>query len=267
MIGGGPTGVELAGAFAEIARRTLARDFRTFDPAAAQVILVEAGERVLGSWPASLSDKAEAQLRRLGVEVKTACALEEITPERGVRLRRGAGSGAPGSEWIATRTILWAAGVAASPLARSLGVPLDRAGRVLVEPDLTVPGHPAVFVIGDLAAFAHQGGRPLPGLAPVAIQQGRSAAVNILRSLRAEPAQPFHYRDRGSLATIGKAAAVADFGWLRLSGLPAWLAWSLVHIFFLIGFRNRFLVMFEWAWAYLTGQRGARLITGGGERG
>ncbi len=267
VIGGGPTGVEMAGAFAEIARRTLARDFRAFDPAAAQVILVEAGERVLGSWPAALSGKAQAQLQRLGVEVKTSCTLEEITPGRGVRLRRGAGSGSPGSEWIATRTVLWAAGVAASPLARSLGVPLDHAGRVLVEADLTVPGHPEAFVIGDLAAFTHQGDRPLPGLAPVAVQQGRSAAANLLRSLRGEPTRPFRYRDRGRLATIGRAAAVADFGWLRLSGYPAWLAWSLVHVFFLIGFRNRFAVMFEWAWAYVTGQRGARLITGGGRSG
>ncbi len=167
-----------------------------------------------------------------------------------------------GEERIATYTVIWAAGVAASKLGGSLGVPLDGAGRVLVEADLTIQGHPEVFVIGDLATFLHQGGRPLPGLAPVAIQEGRAAAKNIWRACEGLPHQPFHYIDKGSLATIGRRAAVADLGYIRLSGFPAWLAWLLIHIFFLIGFRNRFIVLFEWAWVYFTYQRGARLITG-----
>lgn len=261
IVGGGPTGVELAGALAEIARRTLARDFRTFNPADAHVILVEAGGRVLASYPESLSLKAQRQLERLGVEVRTNCSLEEINPGRGVRLRRGAAGGNPGTEWIATRTVLWAAGVAASPVTRTLGVPLDRAGRVIVEPDLSLPGHPEVMVVGDLASLADRGGALLPGTAPVAMQQGRAAAKTIARELAGKPRRPFRYWHKGSLATIGRAAAVADFGWLRLSGFPAWAAWSLIHVFFLIGFRNRIIVMFEWAWAYVTSQRGTRLIT------
>ncbi|HSL48426.1 MAG TPA: NAD(P)/FAD-dependent oxidoreductase [Candidatus Deferrimicrobiaceae bacterium] len=252
VIGGGPTGVELAGALAEISRESIARDFRLIDPTKARVVLVEAGPRILASFPASLAARAAAALARIGVEVRTGTPVTRVTPDA-VWL---------GGEQIRARTVLWAAGVAASPLARALGVPLDRAGRVIVEPDLSLPGHDLVFAIGDMAAFRGPDGQALPGLAPVAIQQGQAVARTILRRLAGEPARPFQYRDKGSMATIGRAAAVAVIGRLQLSGLPAWLAWLFVHIMFLIGFRNRFLVLFEWAWAYLSWQRGARLITG-----
>ncbi len=252
IVGAGPTGVELAGALAEIARETIARDFRAIDPRQARVILVEGGPRILPSFPEPLSKRAEMALSGLGVEVRTGSTVTRITPD----------AVWVGGEQIRSRAVLWAAGVAASPLARSLGVPLDRAGRVLVEPDLSIPGHPEAFVIGDLAAFIHQTGQPLPGLAPVAIQQGRAVADNVLRRLRSEPTRPFHYFDKGSMAAIGRAKAVAVLGRLRLWGFSAWLAWVFVHILYLIGFRNRFLVVFEWAWAYFTYQRGARLITG-----
>jgi NADH dehydrogenase len=251
VIGGGPTGVELAGALAEISRETIARDFRLIDPTKARILLLEGGPRVLASFPDPLPARAAAALARIGVEVRTGALVTRVTSDA-VWL---------GGEQIRARTVLWAAGVAAAPLTRTLGVPLDRAGRVLVERDLSVPGHPEAFAIGDGAAFVGDDGRPLPGLAPVAIQQGRAVAANILRRLAGEPTRPFRYRDRGSMATIGRAAAVAVIGRLRLSGLPAWLAWLFVHIMFLIGFRNRFLVLFEWAWAYLSWQRGARLIT------
>lgn len=256
IVGAGPTGVELAGAIGEIACQVMARDFRNIDPRRARVILVEAGPRVLPSFPEDLSAKAEASLGKLCVEVRKNSRVTSIQ----------LGLVAIENEPIATATVLWAAGVAASPLARSLDTPLDNAGRVLVEPDLSIPGHPEVFVIGDLAAFVHQTGKPLPGLAPVAIQEGRHAAKNILCSVKGMPHCPFRYRHRGTLATIGRAAAVADFGILRVSGLFAWIAWLFVHILFLIGFRNRFVVLFEWAWAYLTFQRSARLITGDGVR-
>ena len=252
IVGAGPTGVELAGALAEIARETIARDFRAIDPRQARVILLEGGPRILPSFPEALSKRAQMALSRLGVEVRTGSMVTRITPDA-VWL---------GGEQIRSRAVLWAAGVAAAPLARSLGVPLDHAGRVLVEPDLSIPGHPEAFVIGDLAAFIHQTGQPLPGLAPVAIQQGRAVADNVWRRLRGEPTRPFHYFDKGSMAAIGRAKAVAVMGRLRLWGFPAWLAWVFVHILYLIGFRNRFLVVFEWAWAYFTYQRGARLITG-----
>jgi NADH dehydrogenase len=252
VIGGGPTGVELAGALAEIARESIARDFRLIDPTKARIVLVEAGPRLLPSFPPSLSERAAAALARIGVEVRTGAPVTQVTPD----------AVWVGGEQIRARTVLWAAGVAASPLTRSLGLPLDRAGRVVVEPDLSLPGHPEAFAIGDMAALRGPGGHWLPGVAPVAIQQGRAVAANALRRLSAEPTQPFRYRDRGSMATIGRAAAVAVIGGLRLSGLPAWLAWLFVHIVFLIGFRNRFLVLFEWAWAYFSWQRGARLITG-----
>jgi NADH dehydrogenase len=251
VIGGGPTGVELAGALAEISRKTIARDFRVIDPTQARIVLLEGGSRVLPTFPESLSRKAEAQLQRLGVEVRTNAKVTDVTTD----------AAWIGGEQIRSRAILWAAGVAASPLARPLGVPLDRAGRVLVEPDLSVPGHPEVFVIGDLAAFLHQGGQPLPGLAPVAIQQGRAAAENLWRRLSGRPTRPFHYVDKGNIATIGRAAAVAVIRGVEISGFLAWVAWLLVHIFFLIGFRNRIVVLFQWAWAYITHQRGARLIT------
>jgi NADH dehydrogenase len=252
VIGGGPTGVELAGALGEISRQTIAHDFRLIDPTKARIVLVEGGPRILQSFPESLARRAADALRRVGVEVRCDAVVTRVTPDA-VWL---------GGEQIRARTVLWAAGVAAAPLARTLGAPLGRAGHVLVEPDLSIPGHPEVFAIGDMCAFLHQTGAPLPGVAPVAIQQGRAAADNVVRQLSGLPTRPFHYRDRGSMATIGRAAAVAVVGRLRLSGYPAWLTWLFVHIIFLIGFRNRFLVLFEWAWAYITWHRGARLITG-----
>ena len=252
IVGAGPTGVELAGAIAEIARHVMVSDFRAINPRDARVILVEAGPRVLASFPEELSNAAENSLKRLGVEVLKNRRVTSIEPAR-VLL---------GPEVIEAETVLWAAGVTASPLARSLGVPLDRVGRVRVEADLTVPGHPEVMVIGDLAVFTYQDGNPLPGVCPVAIQQGRHAARNILRTIAGLPRESFHYWDKGNLATIGRAQAVADLGRLRISGILAWLAWLFVHVFFLIGFRNRFVVIFEWAWAYVTYQRAARLITG-----
>ena len=252
IVGGGPTGVELAGAIAEISRRVMVRDFRAIDPREARVLLIEGGPRILSIYPEDLSAKAEEQLQRLGVEVWTGSLVTAVDAS-GVVVK---------GQKVPATTTLWAAGVEASPLARSLGIELDRAGRVNVQPDLTVPGHPEVSVIGDLAALQDKDGKPLPGVAPVAIQQGRHAARNILRASRGLPSEPFHYLDRGSLATIGRAAAVADFGWIKFSGFFAWLSWLFIHIFFLIGFRNRFIVMFEWAWAYFTYQRAARLITG-----
>jgi NADH:ubiquinone reductase (H+-translocating) len=253
IVGAGPTGVELAGALADIARTVLTSDFRAIDPREARIVLLEAGPRVLPSFPAELSAKAERSLRRLGVEVVCGKPVTKVAA-RGVSL---------GGERIEARTVLWAAGVAASPLARTLGVPLDRSGRVPVEPDLSIPGHPRAFVVGDLASLRDQRtGKPVPGLAPAAIQEGRHAADNVLRLVGGKPTKPFRYVDKGNLATIGKAAAVVDFGFVRLSGLVAWLLWIVVHIFFLIGFRNRVIVIFEWAWAYFTSQRGARLITG-----
>jgi len=247
IVGAGPTGVELAGALSEIARQTMLRDFRRINPSSARVILVEGKERVLPPYPPVLSEKAAAQLRGLGVEVMTDAVVTRVNDHE-VCI---------GETTIPTRTILWAAGVEASPLARTLGVPLDRAGRVIVQPDLSVPGHPEVFVIGDLASVEN-----VPGVAPAAIQEGTHTAKNILRMIGGRPTIPFRYWDKGSLATIGRAAGVADFGRLKLSGFTAWAAWLAVHIFFLIGFRNRVLVILQWAWAYITYQRGARLITG-----
>jgi NADH dehydrogenase len=253
IVGGGPTGVEMAGAIAEIARHVLADDFRYIDPRDARIVLLEAGPRILPAFSEKLSRKAAASLARLGVEVRTGTAVTGIEPD----------AVALGGERLAAKTVIWAAGVAASPLGRTLGGPLDRPGRVLVNPDLTVPGQPRVFVIGDMAAFREPDGQILPGVSPVAIQQGRHAAANILRAIAGEPLRPFRYVDKGTMAVIGRAAAVAQFpGGLGMSGFPAWLAWCFVHIFFLIGFRNRLVVMFEWAWAYFTWQRGARLITG-----
>ena len=251
VVGGGPTGVELAGALAEIALHAIGDDFRSIDTRAARVVLVEGMPRVLTAFPEDLSAKAAAQLARLGVQVRTSTLVTGIDAT-GVTL---------GTERLAARTVLWAAGVAASPLGRSLGAPLDRAGRVRVEPDLTIPGHPEVFVIGDLALL-EQEGKPVTGLAAVAVQEGPHAARNIVRAVRGQTHLPFRYADKGILATIGRAAAVASFGRVRISGLVAWLAWLFVHIFLLIGFRNRFLVLFSWAWTYVTYERGARLITG-----
>jgi NADH dehydrogenase len=249
VVGGGPTGVELSGAIGEIAREVLVQDFRAIDPREARIVLVEAGPRVLASYTKESSQRAKEQLERKGVEVRTGHPVEGIDAD-GVTV---------GGERIRASTVLWAAGVAASPLARSLGVPLDRAGRVLVGGDLTVPGHPEVAVVGDLALAPSSIGGPFPGTSPVAIQEGRHAAKNIRRAIAGQPPRPFHFFDKGTMAVIGRAAAVAEIAGLRLSGV---LAWCFVHIFYLIGFRNRFVVMFEWAWTYVTGKRGARLITG-----
>ena len=252
VIGGGPTGVELAGALAEISRQTLGSDFRNIDPRSARILLIEGHDRVLPPMPPDLSIAAREQLEALGVEVHTKSVVTGIDAE-GVSV---------GELRIPARTVLWGAGVAASPLGRTLGVPTDRAGRVVVQPDLSIPGHPEVFVIGDLAAFT-QDGKPLPGVAPVAMQQGRHVAASILRRARSEAPRPFVYHDKGSMATIGRAAAVADLHGWHLRGAPAWLAWLGVHVMFLIGFRNRILVLFEWAFSYVMFERGARLITGG----
>ena len=252
IVGGGPTGVELAGAIAEIARHTVSQDFRRFDPRQARVIVVERGERVLEAYPKDLSARAQRALEHLGVEVRTGQSVTDIQPEFVVL----------GDEKIPAFTTLWAAGVAASALGRQLGVEVDRSGRVPVQPDLSVPGHPEVFVAGDLAAFRQPNGKLLPGLAPVAIQQGEAAGNNVWRSITGEPRKPFEYFDRGTMATIGRAAAVADIRGLHLSGLLAWLAWLFIHLLFLIGFENRVLVMVQWAASYISYERGARLITG-----
>jgi NADH dehydrogenase len=252
IIGGGPTGVELAGALAEISRQALSREFQHIDPSHARIILIEGEPRVLPPYPTDLSIKARIQLERLGVDVWTGTRVTGIDGN-GVSL---------GQERIRARTVLWAAGVAASPLPRTLGVPLDRAGRVLVDPTLSIPGHDEVFVIGDLAVI-EQDGKPVPGVAPAAIQMGRHAALNIRLALAAQPRAAFRYRDKGSFATIGRGKAVGDVtGGFKLSGFPAWVAWLAIHIFFLIGFRNRALVIFQWAYSYVTFRRGARLITG-----
>jgi NADH dehydrogenase len=250
IVGAGPTGVELAGAIAEMARHTLAGEFRRFDPRQARVILLDAADRVLPAYPPDLSAAARAQLERMCIEVRTGAAVEHID----------AGGVDAGGQRIAARTVLWAAGVAASPLGTTLGVATDRAGRVLVEPDLSIPGDPRVFVVGDLAALRQQDGSPVPGVAPAAMQQGRHVARNVLRRIAGEPTAAFTYVDKGSLATIGRSAAVADVFGLHFSGLSAWLAWLFVHVLYLVGFRNRVSVMFDWAWAYVTYQRGARVI-------
>lgn len=252
VVGGGPTGVELAGTLAEIARHGMKHEFRKIKPEQSRILLIEGGSRVLPAYSEELSRKAEEQLKRLGVEVRSSSVVTGVE----------AGAVWVGQHRIPASVVLWAAGVAASPLGKKLSVPVDRAGRVLVQPDLSIPGHPEVLVIGDLAALADEHGKMLPGVAPVAMQQGRWVADMIKRDLTGRPRGKFHYRDKGSLATIGRAAAVAQFGRIQLSGYFAWLAWLFVHIFFLIGFRNRIVVMINWAWAYLTYERGARLITG-----
>jgi NADH:ubiquinone reductase (H+-translocating) len=252
VVGGGPTGVEMAGAIAEIARFSLARDFRHIDTRDAKVILIEAGTQLLGAFPDRLSRHALRDLERLGVQVRFGKPVTAIAPD----------AVTVGDEIIPANTIVWAAGVQASPLGSSLGVELDRAGRVLVNPDLSVPGHPEIFVIGDLASLKDVQGRPLPGVAQVAMQQGAWATANILRAIEGKPARAFRYRDLGNMATIGRNSAVAEIRGLRLTGFVAWLAWAVVHILNLIGFRNRVLVALQWLWDYLTFQRGARLITG-----
>jgi NADH dehydrogenase len=267
VVGAGPTGVELAGTLAEICRHALAHDFRAIDPSRARIHLIEGGPHVLPAYPVDLSRSALEQLQRLGVEVLTSTMVTKIKP----------GGIFMGETRMNAAVILWAAGVAASPLGKKLGVPVDRAGRVLVNPDLSLPNHPEVFVIGDLAALKDATGKLLPGVAPVALQEGRyvakiigeeikSGAPSFSRSVREggdfdlRPA--FHYRDKGSLATIGRSAAIAQFGKIHISGFIAWMAWLFVHILFLIGFRNRVLVFIQWAWSYFTYERGARLITG-----
>jgi NADH:quinone reductase (non-electrogenic) len=251
VVGGGPTGVEVAGALAEIRRYALRRDFRHIDPREATVMLLEGGQRILPSYPQPLSARAKGELRRLGVEVREETLVTDIRPAYVVA----------GGWTIPTRTVVWAAGNVASPLTRSLGVPLDRAGRVLVEPDCTIPGHPEVFVLGDAAAFRDERFGILPGVCPVAIQMGQYVARMIRGDLAKRARPPFHYWDKGQLAVIGRGHAVADIWKLRFGGFLAWLIWIFVHVFFLIGFRNRVMVMLEWAWAYFTYQRGARLIT------
>jgi NADH dehydrogenase len=253
IVGGGPTGVELAGAIAELARRALAKDFRNIDPRVTRIILVEAGPHLLPSFPQDLSDDAKRRLEHLGVEVRLGAPVTAIDPS-GVTI---------GPAHIEARTVIWAAGVAASPAGHWIGAKCDRVGRILVDPDLSVPGHPEIFAIGDTALALDAGGNPLPGIAPVAKQQGRYVGKLIEARLRgAQRAKPFHYRNYGNLATIGRKAAIIDFGWIHLRGLVAWAIWSVAHIYFLIGFRNRAMVALDWLWAYFTFQRGARLITG-----
>ncbi|MFI5119222.1 MAG: NAD(P)/FAD-dependent oxidoreductase [Thermoanaerobaculia bacterium] len=261
IVGAGPTGVELAGALGEIARHTLRREFRAIDPSEARILLVEGGPRVLPAYPPELSAKAQKALAALGVEVAVDTSVTDVR-ESAVTLSR-AGT----TETIAARTILWAAGVAASPLAAALasatGAKTDRAGRIAVGPDLTLPGHPEIFVLGDMVTLADDAGRPLPGVAPVAMQQGRYVARVLAARLAGRPASaPFRYRNKGNMATIGRGRAVADLGLLRIAGYPAWLAWLFIHLMYLVQFGNRVLTLIQWAWNYVTWNRSARLITG-----
>lgn len=256
IVGGGPTGVELAGTLKEMARLSLPREFRRIRTDRARVILVEAGPAILTNFGSGLSEKAVQGLERIGVEVRLGQPITAIE-ERAVQL---------GEERIPTRTVLWAAGVAAVPLGAGLGVPVDHIGRVIVEPDLSIPGHSEAFVVGDLAAFRHGPGGSLPGVAPVAIQQGACAVANILASLEGWPRRAFRYRDKGSMATLGRGKAVAHVGGLSFTGYPAWLAWLFIHLMLLVDFRSRVFVFFEWLWAYLTTQPRARLIVGGGAK-
>jgi NADH dehydrogenase len=252
IIGAGPTGVELAGAIGELAKPIAASDFRHIDPAHIRVVLVEMGDRVLAAFDPRLSARAVEQLEEIGVQVRTSARVTVID-ERGVGL---------GDELIPTSTVLWTAGVRPSGLGQRLGVPLEPRGRVIVEPDCSIPGHPEAFVVGDLAAFKGPDGAYLPGVSPVAMQQGRHVARTIIRTLRDEPRQPFHYVDKGSMATIGRSRAVAQLGRLRLHGLVAWMTWLTVHLWYLVSFRNRLAVFIDWCWSYLSFRHGARLITG-----
>jgi NADH dehydrogenase len=260
LIGGGPTGVELAGALGEIANDTLRHDFRSINPAESHILLFEGSDRILGNFPPDLSRKAEEALIRLGVRTRTNVMATDIDPD-GVTIRCHGEM-----QRIATRTVLWAAGVKPSELGSILatraGIALDKTGRVIVEPDLSIPGHPEILVLGDLANFSRQGGKPLPGVAPVAIQQGQYAARLIRKRLLGASVEPFHYWDKGNLATIGRRSAVADFGFTRFSGPIAWLAWLFVHLMYLVGFENRLVVLIRWMYNYVTRNRGARLITG-----
>lgn len=252
IVGGGPTGVELAGTLAEIAHKVLKNEFRSIDPKRTRILLLEGGPRILPAYAPDLSASAVRQLQKLTVEVRASALVTNIEP----------GAVWVGEERIPASVMLWAAGVAASSLGRKLGAPVDRAGRVFVNSDLTLPNHPEVFVIGDLATLKNEHGKPLPGVAPVAMQEGRYVAKAIGSDLKKSPRKNFHYFDKGNLATIGRAAAVAEIRKLHISGYFAWLAWLFVHIFFLIGFRNRLIVLIQWAWSYFTYERGARLITG-----
>lgn len=260
IVGAGPTGAELAGALGEIAHDTLVHDFRDIDPTQTRIILVEGTDRPLPTYPPKLSEAARKMLTRLGVTVRTGAMVTDIRAD-GVTIREG-----DHTEDIPTRTILWAAGVLASPLGRILGeeagATLDRAGRVVVEPDMTIAAHPEIFVIGDLSNFSHQTGKPLPGVAQPAMQQGEYVAKLIQARLRGQKLPPFHYFDKGNLATIGRGAAVADLNGMQLSGWPAWLIWVFIHLLYIIQFQNRLLVMLQWAWLYITFDRSARLITG-----
>ena len=260
IVGAGPTGVELAGALAEIARHSLRRDFRRINPSDARILLIEAGNRVLAAYPDDLSAKGQQALERLGVTVMTSTRVEAIT-EASVEIQSAAGQ-----ETIPTQTVLWAAGVQASPLAKILasatGAELDRAGRVTVQADLTLPGHPEVLVLGDMAKYVDEAGQPLPGVAPVAISQGNYAAKLIRNRMLRRPTPPFHYTHLGNLATIGKSAAVAEFGRFHFSGFSAWLMWLLIHLMKIVTFRNRLLVLVQWGWSYFSYDRSARLITG-----
>jgi NADH:ubiquinone reductase (H+-translocating) len=259
IVGGGPTGVEMAGTLAEIARHTLAHEFRHIDPADAQILLIEAEDRVLAAYPADLSGKAQQSLERLGVTVRTKTRVTNVAPDH-VMLKFGGTE-----ERLGTHTVIWAAGVEASPLAKALaeatGAKVDRAGRIIVEPDLSLPGHPEIFVLGDMANYPQQGDKPLPGVAPVAIQQGRFVAKLITARLRGRTLPTFHYRDLGNMATIGRSAAVADLGKLHFSGFIAWMLWLVIHLMNLVSFRNRLLVLIQWGWSYLSYDRSARLIT------
>jgi NADH:ubiquinone reductase (H+-translocating) len=251
IVGGGPTGVELAGTLAEMARRTLRSEFRSIDTSNTRIVLVEAGPTILPAFPAKLGDAARASLNRLGVVVREKTAVTHIDAG-GVNL---------GEERLFAGTVIWAAGVAASPVVGTLGAPLDRAGRVLVNADLSIPDHPEVFVVGDAAAFLHQTGKPLPGVAQVAMQSAAQAVRNVMRRIEGQPTRPFTYHDKGSLAIVGRGSAIADFGWSQISGVFAWFVWLFIHIFMLIGFRNRLTVMVQWAAAFVTFQRSVRLIT------
>lgn len=260
VVGGGPTGVELAGALGELAHKTLKDDFRRIDPTEARILLLEGLDRILLAYPPELAAKAVASLEKLGVTVQLNTMVTDIQGET-ISLKRG-----DETSQLQARTVLWAAGVKASPLGQILaertGVELDRVGRVVVEPDLTVTGHPNIFVIGDLASFTHQGDKPLPGVAQVAMQQGQYAARLIQARLKGQTRSPFRYTDKGSLAVIGRNAAVADLGFIRFAGFPAWFVWIFIHIMYLVEFDNRLLVFVQWAWSYFTRNRGARLITG-----
>ena len=252
IVGGGPTGVELAGAIGEMSRFTLAKDFRSIDAKSAQVILVEAGPRILPSFSEPQALQAARDLERLGVEVRTSCSVTSIDGE-GIQAA---------NQFIRAGTVLWAAGVKASPLTREAGLECDAQGRVIVAPDLSAAGHPNVFIAGDQARYTHQTGKPLPGTAPVAMQQGRYLARTIVQDMKGEPREPFRFVDKGQMATIGRSKAILEIGSLQMHGFPAWIAWLAVHIYYLTGFEHRLLVVLQWAWSYLTFGRGARLIVG-----